>query len=243
MNRPEHQGSETKRRGRGAGTKNQQLKSNTLSGHSSPRGTTSPASSIDSVDSIDSIDSIDNEDDFMFYMKGKTTLFEMENTEVKGTVKTLLKHEDKIHDFIEHETIKRIISLLINLVIKHKTTFDFKTNNDLPSGSVSEQPTIDHISLTTKRFHFGALLGYGGPISVNSAMITARNVLNIVGKDKADQVKKLKKQFKMMHSKAGVCIDDATKSYDERVKMKTKGYDLNLAKCWHDEKEAAELSE
>ena len=53
----------------------------------------------------------------------------------------------------------------------------------------------------------------------------------------------MKKQFKMMHSKAGVCIDDATKSYDERVKMKTKGYDLNLAKCWHDEKEAAELSE
>ena len=57
------------------------------------------------------------------------------------------------------------------------------------------------------------------------------------------QVKKLKRQFKMMHSKAGMCIDDATKSYDELVKTKKKVYDLNLAKCWHDEKEAAELSE
>ena len=41
-------------------------------------------------------------------MKGKTTLFEMINTEIKGTIKTLLNNEKQIHEFIEHDIIQRM---------------------------------------------------------------------------------------------------------------------------------------
>jgi hypothetical protein len=48
------------------------------------------------------------DDETYFYMKGKTTLFEMINTEIKGTIKTLLNNEKQIHEFIEHDIIQRM---------------------------------------------------------------------------------------------------------------------------------------
>ena len=127
-------------------------------------------------------------------------------------------------------------SLLIRLVINHDTTFDLKTDNNLPSAK--RKKSIDHISITTKRLHVGSLIGYSGPISVNSAMIAIRNAINVVSKGKKEEIRKWKQRTRMMNSQIGKCIGKVQGDYDVKINHLHKKFNHDKLQCVeHDHEE------
>ena len=113
-------------------------------------------------------------DDHLFYMKGKTTLIELNNGELSGTIETLLRNKDKMNEVVQDELAKQIIQVLLKLIIKHDVRFDIKTENNQPGAH------IDHMSVNARRLEVGGSIEYGGPVCVTSTLKAITNILNTV---------------------------------------------------------------
>ena len=143
-----------------------------------------------------------DDQDSLFYMKGKTTLVDIKDAEITGTLNSLVRHKDKVDAFLDHEMAQRIVQNLLHLMLQHKVSFDLTTENDLPGAS------IDKVSITTKRLQIGGLIGYNGPMSINKLLQTMKRMLNEMSKETM-----LREQKKRENGELYKCMSDVEKKY------------------------------
>ena len=181
------------------------------------------------------------EEDVLFYMKGKTTLVEIDNAQLTGTIQTLVKHQDQINHFVDHDTVEQIIDILIQLVIHHNVKFDINTTPaDLPNAVAGKQ-WIDHVQVTTQRFQLGGLVGYNGPVSVDSALKAVRNALNVISKKKAKETKRLQRELKRMNSKVGSCIKKVIRVYQDDLETAEIIAEGGRETCWEEDADLSKV--
>ena len=150
---------------------------------------------------ISTVTDVDDQDS-LFYMKGKTTLVDIKDAEITGTLNSLVRHKEKVDAFLDHKMAQRIVQNLLHLMLQHKVSFDFKTENDLPGAS------IDKVSITTKRLQIGGLIGYNGPMSINKLLQTMKRMLNEMSKETM-----LRERKKTENGEWYKCMSDVEKKY------------------------------
>ena len=174
------------------------LRWHAIKGKSTKRKGNGPGGDAPRISTVTDVD----DQDSLFYMKGKTTLVDIKDAEITGTLNSLVRHKEKVDAFLDHEMAQRIVQNLLHLMLQHKVSFDFKTENDLPGAS------IDKVSITTKRLQIGGLIGYNGPMSINKLLQTMKRMLNEMSKETM-----LRERKKTENGEWYKCMSDVEKKY------------------------------
>jgi hypothetical protein len=169
-----------------------------------------------------------SQEEDLFHMRGKTTLGEINDATLSGSLHSLQR--ENINSFLkntleeenDHALAQELVGLVLDLVTKNAVSFDLTTTNSLPGTE------IDHMSINTKRLKLGGEIGYFGPWDLQSVVEASMKAVN-AGATAA------RKALEEGESQRGKCMAESVAKHARRADGIAEDASVSRDRCYAEE--------